>query len=157
MADELELDLTEEQDINKTQERIKNLSSKVKSASEERDTAKAAVETAETARLAAEKERDFFKEFSSTNAKYPAASEYQDQIKEKVLAGYTVEDATVSVLNKEGKFTPTVQQAPQQNVAGGSAPNQVLQTGNKPVSDMSRDERRQALVEAEARGDISIT
>lgn len=75
MAEELELDLTEDEPINKTEERIKNLSSKAKTFAEERDQARAAAEAAEAARVAAEKERDFFASFSDQAAKYPAASE----------------------------------------------------------------------------------
>lgn len=155
MADELELDLSqEEQAINKTQERITNLSSKVKDTAKERDEAKAAAEAAEQARIAAEKERDFFKDFSGLTSKYSAAGEYQSQILEKVKAGYSVEDATVAVLNKEGKLTASP--APQGPAAGGSATTATLETGGKTVAEMSREERRSALLEAEKRGDISL-
>src|ERR1035437_610055 len=71
---------------------------------------KAAVE-AEAKMATAEKERDFFKDFSGSISKYPSANEYQDAIKEKVMSGYTVEDATVSVLAKEGKLG-TIQAPP---------------------------------------------
>lgn len=151
-----ELDLTPE--INRTEERIKDLSSKVKSASEERDTANAKAESEATARLAAEKERDFYSSFSESTAKFPNASEYKNKIKAKVMAGYTVEDATVAVLNSEGKLTQSAPPPPTPApAAGGSAVNQLPATGTKTVSEMNRDEKRQALMDAEKRGDISLT
>lgn len=151
-----ELDLTP--DINRTEERIKDLSSKVKSTSEERDAANAKAESEAAARLVAEKERDFFSSFTDSIAKYPTAPQYRDKIKEKVMAGYSVEDATVAVLNAEGKLVPQVAPAPAPApAAGGSAVNQLPQTGSKSVSEMSRDEKRQNLMEAEKRGDIAVT
>lgn len=153
-----ELDLNTDDTINRTQERIKDLSSKVKETSEARDAANAKVETETAARLTAEKERDFYSSFSESVVKYPGASEYKDKIKEKVLAGYSTEDATVAVLNSEGKLTPSAPpvQTPAP-AAGGSAVNQLPTGETKPVSEMTRDEKRQALFEAEKRGDISLT
>ena len=128
--------------------RFKDLSDKVKSTSEERD--KLATEKAE-----AEKERDFFKGFSNQVAKYPAAAELQDKILEKVKAGYEVEDATVAILNREGKLTPQPQAKPG-SPAGGSATNTMKGGGEKPLGEMTRDEKRAQLVESEKRGDISM-
>lgn len=153
-----ELDLDGNPIINPVEERIKSLSSKVKSTSEERDAAKAAEEAAKAAQASAEKERDFYAGFAESSPKHPGAVEYRDAIKEKVMAGYSVEDATVSVLNAEGKLTgtvvPVVEIAP---AAGGSAVNQLPDTSVKPLSEMTRDEKRAQLVEAEKRGDISLT
>ena len=137
-----------EEDITRDDKRLRTLSSKVEKTSKERD-------EAETARLAAEKERDFYKGFSGVSTKYPSASEFQDKILEKVNAGYDIEDATVSVLNKEGKLTappPT----PPANAAGGSAITDISAGGSKTVADMTQAERRQALLDAEKRGDISV-
>lgn len=143
---------------NPVEERIKSLSGKVKSTAEERDAAKAGEEAAKAAQVAAEKERDFYADFSETSPKHPGANEYRDAIKAKVMAGYSVEDATVSVLNAEGKLSgsvvPVVEVAP---AAGGSAINQLPTGGAKTVADMTQAERREALVEAEKRGDISLT
>ena|SRR3990167_3258408 len=144
--------------INPVEERIKSLSSKVKTASEERDAAKTAQEAAEVAKQSAEKERDFYASFADSVTKYPAASEFRDKIKDKVLAGYSPEDATVSVLNAEGKLTPTVEPAPvAAPAAGGSAVNQLPDFSNKTAAEMTQVERRAALVEAEKRGDIGLT
>lgn len=150
---EEELDLGE---INRTDKRIQDLSSKVRETSTERDEANAKVETEAAARIAAEKERDFYASFSDTVTKFPAASEYKDKIKEKVMAGYTAEDATVAVLNAENKLVPQAPPPPSP-AGGGSAVNQLPTGGIKSVSEMSRDERRQALIDAEKRGDISLT
>lgn len=158
MEDNVLDELVLEQDTNKTQDRIRNLSSKVKSTAEERDQAKAAAEAAEAARIAAEKERDFYASFSDQTSKYASASEHKDEIKEKVLAGYSVEDATVAVLNKAGKLVPQAAPvAPPAPAAGGSAPTILPEGGNKPLADMSKEERKEELLKAIERGDISLS
>lgn len=154
--DELNLETNDE--LTRTETRIKDLSSKVRTTAEERDTANAKAESETQARLAAEKERDFYASFSDSSAKFPGASEYKDKIKEKVLSGYTVEDATVVVLNSAGKLNSTVTPPPPlAQVAGGSAPIQLPSSEIKSPSEMSRDEKRNALIEAEKRGDISLS
>lgn len=153
---ELDLDLNDEPVVNKTEERIKNLSSKAKTFATERDEAKAAAEAAQARAEAAEKERDFFANFSKESVKYPAASEHMDAIKEKVMAGYSVEDATVSVLNAEGKLTPQAQEVPADTgtALGGSATTPPLSGESKPVGEMTQEERRAALIEADRRGEL---
>jgi len=153
--DELELDLNEDPNLNRTEERIKNLSSKAKEAYSERDEAKAKADEAEAARLSAEKERDFYQSFSTHAAKFPQATEHMDAIKEKVMAGYAPEDAIVSVLNTEGKLSPQeAVQAPVGQAAGGSAATNVA-VGDRPAGEMSREEMRQALLEADSRGELA--
>lgn len=127
-------------------ERNKDLSEKVKNTSAERDAER-------QARESAEKERDFYKNFSKTTSKYPQAADYEDKIREKVLTGYDMEDATVSVLNKAGKLIP--QKPDKEIVAGGSAIN--TSQGVKNPSEMTQAERLIALKEAEARGEISMS
>ncbi len=73
------------------------------------------------------------------------------------MSGYTVEDATVAVLASKGQFTPHVEVVRQAPAAGGSALNQPSDGGQKQVSEMTRDEKRAALIEAEKRGDISLS
>lgn len=153
--DENQLD-TIEADINKTnavEERFKNLVGSKKEA-------EAKFEAAEKARLESEarvanleKEASFLNSFSDVTAKFPTASEYKDKIKEKVMSGYSVDDAAISILVAEGKFTPP--QVPMGTVAGGSAPNQIVQ-GGKTVQDMSSADRWAALKEAERKGDIGL-
>lgn len=157
MADEFELDLDKlDADINKNnkiQERITGLSTKVKETAEERDAERSAREAAERAKADAEKERDFFREFSGVTSKYQGASEFQDAILEKVRLGYSTEDATVSVLNANGKLTTTAPVVERETPAGGSAVN-AMSSGVKPINEMSREEKRAALLEAEQRGEI---
>jgi hypothetical protein len=161
MADELELDLEQlDENINnqnKVEKRITDLSQKVKDTSTERDEANAKAQAEADARLAAEKERDFFKDFSTQSSKYPGAAEHQDKILEKFNAGYSLEDAVVSVLNTEGKLTSQPKTVEREPVAGGSAVNQPSMGGDKEIAQMTQAERREKLLEAQARGDLSIT
>ncbi len=147
-VDQNGVEIVEGEEINRTDKRIDSLSSKVKETAQERDAAIAAKE-------AADKERDFYKGFSGVATKYPAAAEFQDKILEKVNAGYDVEDATVSVLNKEGKLTAPPP-APPGPAAGGSAAVNLPEGGVKSPREMSQTERRNALLDAEKRGDISV-
>jgi hypothetical protein len=144
MADDLELEL-EDNDVEK---RIKDLSKKVKLTSEERDEQANLVKERDEQLGTVSKERDFFKDFSGNIAKYPQATEYQDAIKERVMKGYTVEDATVSVLAKEGKLqTPATPTPPKENPAGGSATTNAG-SAEKELGEMSKEEKRAALVDA---------
>lgn len=142
----------------KAKNRFEQLSEKVITTSKERDDAAAKANAAETARLNAEKERDFYKDFSANVSKYPNAGSYQDKILEKVKAGYSTEDAMVSVLAKEGKLNSMQEnQVPASYgsapiVEGGSSPT--VLPGNKQASDMSAADRLNALKEAEQSGDL---
>lgn len=164
MAEDLDLDLsdstTEEQEkTNKVEKRIKDLSEKVRVTATERDDLAKAKDQAEADKGAALKDVDFYKNFSTVSSKYTGAAEYQDKIKEKVNAGYDLEDATISILAKEGKFVPPAQPVevkPRQSPAGGSATTTVKAGGEKPIKEMTSSDLRAALVEAEARGDISL-
>ena len=162
MADEFDLDQldTDLEKENKVEKRIKDLSEKVRLTSEERDEKEKLLKESGDKIVGLEKERDFFSSFGDSVAKYPQASEFKDAIKEKVLHGYSVEDATVSVLAKEGKLETKAPASPpplpRENPAGGSAINQPIVGGQKPVNQMTRDEKRAALVEAEARGDLGV-
>lgn len=133
---------------NAVEERMKNLTAD-KVAAEK----KAQDET--QARQTVEKERDFYSGFADSITKYPNAGEFKDSIKEKVLAGYSVEDATVSVLAREGKLNASPIQ--RDNPAGGSASNQIQGTSNKTVAEMNREERRAAIMDSQNRGDISLS
>lgn len=155
--DELELDLEGSEDINKTEQRIKNLSSKAKEAYNARDEAQAAALAAKTEAEAAAKERDFFKGFSAISARYPNATEYQDAILEKVNAGYSTEDAAVSVLNANGKLTQVEQQVQTvqaSSAGGGSAATMIQDNTQKPVSEMSQTERRNALADPDRQAEL---
>lgn len=148
-----------EKDINNknvVEDRIRNLANSKKEA-EDKLQAEAKGRAEAEAKLASlEKETSFLNSFTDINTKFPTASEYKDKIKEKVMtSGYSVEDATISILHAEGKLNAT--QAPRENVAGGSAPNQITNQPTKTVKDMSSNERWDALREAERRGDIGLS
>lgn len=140
------------EEITRDDKRITDLSKKVKDVASERDTER-------VSREAAEKDRDFYKDFGQTSSKYPGAQEYQEQIREKVVAGYSVEDATVAVLNREGKLVPppAAPPPPPRPAAGGSAVTNPPDGGMKSVGEMTQAERRAGLIEAEKRGDISLS
>lgn len=152
MEEELELDLEE----NKVEKRIKNLSDKVKTTSEERDAKTKLAEEAEIAKTNAEKERDFYKGFNQVSTKHPNATEYQDKIWEKVKAGYELEDATISILAKEGKYTQVETPVQRESAAGGSAATAMAGMGQKSLSEMSKAEKREALNELESKGEFKF-
>ena len=135
--------------------RIKDLSKKVKLTSDERDELKRLNEEKDGTIDSVTKERDFYAGFSEVVGKHPNASEFKDDILAKVKSGYTIEDATVSVLNQQGKLTQPVIE--RESATGGSATTTISNGGTKSVAEMTRDERRQALIDAESRGDISLT
>lgn len=140
----------EEEVINKSEKRFKDLSEKVRLTAEERDEKERLLKEKEEALAQKEKEVEFFKNFSQITSKYTGAGEYQDKIHEKYMAGYDVEDAAIAILAKEGKYTPEIKAEPKESPAGGSAPNTM--TGgavDKPLSEMQADEKREALLKLE--------
>lgn len=159
MADDIDLELETDAEVEQRKEnkRIKDLSEKVRLTAEDRDEKDRllAKEKAQTESLT--KERDFLNSFGDQLGKFPEAASFKDKIKEKVLKGYSVEDATTAVLVSEGKYTPPRVEQPIENIAGGSAPTIHQPTGSKTFSQMSRDEKRAKLIEAEQRGDISVS
>lgn len=130
--------------------RVSNLTETLKTEREEKARLAQEVEEGKLKLQTLEKENSFNSSFSDSTSQYPQASEYKDAIKEKVLAGYSVEDATVSVLAKEGKLTSAPQ--PRENIAGGSATNAMQAEGTKSLRDMERSDKRAALIEAENEG-----
>jgi hypothetical protein len=154
MEEELNLDSLEVQadEKLKVKNRFQTLSDKVATTSKERDDALAKVQAEAEAKAQLEKERDFYKDFSANVSKYPAASEFQDKILEKVKAGYATEDAMVSVLAKEGKFAPQEVKMAPITAEGGSATTTLA--GDKTFDQMSVDDKRSALQEAEKTGDL---
>src|SRR3990167_7001633 len=142
------------QQESKVEKRIKQLSNKVKLTSNERDELAKAKKGLEAERDTAKKEVEFYSAFSDTTDKYPNAKEFKDKIKEKVLAGYSVEDAAVAVLAKEGKLAST---QTNDNPAGGSATNLPGQGEPKTLKDMSLEEKRAEVIKAVDRGDIHLT
>lgn len=155
MADELELDLNEDnsEEITRKDSRIKTLSDKVKSTAEERDALAKAKEESEAKAMAAQKDADFYKGFNQTSTKYPGSNEYQDKIREKVALGLDIDEATMLVMAKEGKYTPPVVPIERESAAGGSANTSMKGGEDKSPDKMTQAERLSALLEAEAKGE----
>ena len=160
MTDELDLEQldNEIEGESKVEKRIKDLSGKVRLTAEERDGFKAKADEESNRASGLQKEVEFLNSFGDQLTKYPEAVSFRDKIKEKVLKGYSIEDATISTLASEGKLTPKEPVIDTSNVAGGSAAvNQPITGGQKTVFEMTRDEKRAKLFEAEQRGDISLS
>ncbi len=149
--EEIELELDDQNNVEK---RIRSLSEKVKLASGEKEDLRKKLEEEQQKSAALEKEHAFLSSFGEQTTKYPDAISFRDQIKERVLKGYSMDDATVAVLNQEGKLFK--KEIPHESPAGGSATITPQSGSEKKVSDMSRDERRNALLEAEKRGDLGV-
>lgn len=153
MAEEIEEEINNEELLSRKDKRIKSLSDKYELSEKEKGDLAKAKDEADAKVLAAQKDADFYKGFNTVASKYQGASEYQDKIREKVMAGYDVEDATVSVLNKEGKFVAP--KAERESAAGGSA-NTSQTVSDKTPQEMSQDERRAALLDMEAKGEFRL-
>jgi len=129
----------EPKEPSRSEERITQLSEKVKAEAE-------AKEQALKAQADAEKRAQFSEGYADFVVAHPAAKEFKEQIKEKVLAGMSVEDAGYAILGKAGKLGGV--EVPQPQVAGGSASTTPAPAGQKPVQEMSQDERRAELAKA---------
>lgn len=131
---------------NPVEERITDLSSKVKTASEERDAATIRA-------IAAEKKAAFAEGFVDIMGEFPSAKDHKADIEAKVMAGYSPKDAAYAVLGAAGKLgTPQVDRQP---VAGGSAITPITMQQNKELATMSRDELRAAFLEEVKKGTIA--
>ena len=140
----------------KVEKRIKDLSEKVRLTAEERDAEKHKLDEFTSKNSELQRERDFYASFSDVVSTNPAAKDHKEDILAKVKSGYTVEDATFAVLGKAGKLSqPEV--AVESPAGGAAAVNQPITGASKKISEMSRDEKRNALVEAEKRGEISMS
>jgi len=154
--EEEELELEVNEDITRKDNRIKSLSDKVKTTSEEREAEKARADKAEAERLTAQKDLEFYKGFNTVASKYEGASEYQDAIREKTALGLDIEEATMLVMAKEGKYTPPTQPLVRESAVGGSASTGINDTAERAVDKMTQAERRSALLDIEARGEFKL-
>lgn len=157
MDEDLQIDLEEGQNINKTENRIKSLAAKVAEEARGKEEAQAKTAEAEARALAAEKSLEFVNAFSEVTSKYQGATEFRTEIEEKVSKGYSIEDATVSVLNANGKLIPQVEGmtvAPITQAGGGSAPTVLPNSNERTAHEMSQDERREELLKPERAADI---
>ena len=150
----LDLDQIEVNEEKKLQvkDRFAKLSEKMTLTAREKEEAEAKTKIEAEARLQAEKERDFFRDFSQVSSKYPKATEYQAQILEKVNSGYTTEDATLAILAKEGKLQTTMEPVKPDNIAGGSASTVITDTGEKGIEEMTNEEKKNTLLQMEKEG-----
>jgi len=156
MAEEYDIDL--DQDVEKEHPVDKRLTkafekigSTEKELNEERKLREA--EAQKSAEL--QKERDFYAGFTDIISTHPEAKDHKDDILAKVKGGYSVEDATFAVLGKAGKLSQP--QPIVDNPAGGAATITQTSQGQKTLDSMSREEKRAKLLEAESRGDISMS
>lgn len=162
MENELDLNLEDldQMEVNadkklQVKNRFQQLSDKVKQEAQEKEKAQGEVKAHQERITLLEKEANFLKEFSKLTSKHPEASNFQDQILERVNKGMDAEEATVAVLYKEGKLgnapapTPT---AP--HPEGGSAMTQLPET-DKTLNDMSVSEKRTALQDLEKSGELN--
>src|SRR3990167_10863038 len=157
MTDELDLEqlYNEIEKENKVEKRIKDLSEKVRLTAEERDAEKVKLEEFSSKNSELQRERDFYASFSDIVSNNPAAKDHKEDILAKVKGGYSVEDATFAVLGKAGKLGQ-LQPIVDSPVGGSAAVNQPIAGGTKKPFEMSRDEKRNALLDAERRGEISL-
>lgn len=130
-------------DESESQKRIKQLSEKVELTAKERDEKDKLLNESNTKIATLEKENAFNSGFADMLGTHSAAKDHKDDIKAKVLAGYSVEDATLAVLAKAGKLGAAATAQPQ--VAGGSAATAMPSGAQKEISDMSLTEKRAAL------------
>ena len=154
MENELDLDLDniEAQEKQKlpVKDRFAKLSSDYSQTKKEKEEVEVKLKTESDAKLQAEKERDFYKSFSQISSKHPEATNYQEQILERVNKGMDTEEATVAVLYKEGKLNVPQPQVDIGNVAGGSAPN--TPGVEKNYHDMNLEEKRKVMLDLEKTG-----
>lgn len=128
----------------RTNDRIRQLSEKVELTSKERDEKDRLLKESNDKIATLEKENTFSSGFSDMLGNYSAAKDHKDEIKAKVMSGYTVEDATLAVLGKAGKLGAVAVQQTTSTPAGGSAAT-APQGGQKEAKDMSQVERRAEL------------
>jgi len=129
---------------NKVEERIKDLSSKVKMTSEERDELAKSVEELTEANKSITQERDFLASFTDATAEFPGAVEHKDAILEKVKSGYSVEDAALVIMNANKPEEPdetTEKDVKPDSPAGGSAVSPPATGGAKPLDEMDSAEK----------------
>lgn len=142
MADEIIID---PQEPSEAQKRITQLSEKVRLTSVERDEKDRLLGESNKKIAELERENTFNSGFVDVLSTHAAAKDHKDDIKAKVVAGMSIEDATFAVLGKAGKLGTQPQTPTHQVAGGGSAPNNPQQGAEKTVSEMTQAERRAEL------------
>ncbi len=160
MENELDLNLDELDQIDRnadTKLQVKNrfqqLANDKRTLAQEKEQAVAEAQAKAAELGQALKTAEFYKTFSQVSSKHPEAINYQEQILEKVNTGLSTEDATLLILAKEGKLSSQPVERPVENVAGGSALNQMSE-GDKSPNQLNENEKLQALQEMEKSGEL---
>lgn len=99
----------------------------------------------------------FENSFEKLNNLYPHAKDFKDEIKKKVDAGYSVDDAVIATLQKENKLMTAEQIQKAENKGqgfGGSAATGNLDKSN--TGEKTLAEYEQEFKDAEARGEIKL-
>lgn len=101
----------------------------------------------------------FNNEFKDQVATFPLAKDHEDDIKAKVKAGYSTEDATVAVLQKEGKLKTADQISSEENkgtdLGGRTPPNNNLDKKDN-GAEKTADELAEELKEFERKGEFKL-
>lgn len=161
MEDELNLDELDQIETSadnklKVKNRFQQLANDKRTLSQEKELEVKARTDAEAKATLAEKNLEFYKTFSSLSAKHPEATNYQEQILERVNKGYDPEEATLAVLAKEGKLgnQTQFQPAPRTPTAEGGSAITNVSIENKSVDELSMDEKLTQLREMEKTGEL---
>lgn len=104
----------------------------------------------------------FDNEFKDISSTYPLAKDHRADIEAKVKSGYTVEDATISVLTKNKKLLTSDEikrkKAEGENLGGSADINESdLEHKEKSVAEMTQKERLAALREEEKKGNVILS
>lgn len=161
--DELDINLDELDQVDanadkklQVRNRYQQLANDKRQLAQEKDAEAKARAEAEAKALEAEKKVEFYKNFNQITSKYPEATNFQDQILERVSKGLDMEEATLGLLAKEGKLqAPPPPQGEPLRPEGGSAINSLQ--GPKETSDMNENEMLDSLRELEQSGELQKT
>lgn len=139
----------------RSQKRFQDLANKVSTLAREKEDLAKQHETEKTDLLQKQKDLEFKVSFSEVGSKYPAAKEFEADIKAKVASGYSIDDAIISTLASKGKL----ETAPPSKieVMGGSADTQVRDTSKKDPSfggDIVK--MREEVLRLEKEGEIGL-
>lgn len=101
---------------------------------------------------------EFKSNFATIKEAYPYAVDFQTEIREKVNAGYSIDDATLAVLAKNDKLKTAAQIRAEENkgqgFGGSAATNKLDDTSAEPKT---AEEWAKRFQELEAKGEIIIT
>ena len=101
---------------------------------------------------------EFENGFKDIAGEYPNALEYKDKIAEKVRAGMSIKDATITTLHPEGKLVTRQEidsQAAGDHSLGGSS-DIYIPRGSKRQEDMTEEEMRAEFIKQEGLGNIKL-